>query len=77
MSEYLCPFCKNGTTEIKETTSLASVVLRKRRCLVCGKSHRTSERAEMVDGALQLMLNAAQELIQQERMKNHADSNGN
>ena len=69
MSDYQCPFCKKGATEIKETTSLPSVVIRKRRCLFCGKSHHTTERAENIGGGLQLLLDAACEVIRKNKMK--------
>lgn len=42
-SGYVCPFCGEHTTMVFKTISLANCVIRHRRCLTCGQSHKTTE----------------------------------
>lgn len=77
MASYLCPYCKNPTTEIRETTSYSSSVVRKRKCLLCGGSHITIEKSEDIDEAFQELIGAAGEVIRQRKLRLYADNNEN
>ena len=40
---YSCPFCGEASTIVLKTIPFANCVVRRRKCLTCGKTHETSE----------------------------------
>lgn len=54
---YTCPYCNSGKTSVIRTYGYGPYILRTRKCLACGKRHKTLElELDRVDGDLTLPL---------------------
>lgn len=42
-SGYACPFCGEHSTTVFKTISTTHCVIRYRKCLTCGQTHKTTE----------------------------------
>lgn len=41
--KYECPACGNSRTIVMQTFSFSDMIMRRRKCLVCGYNHKTLE----------------------------------
>lgn len=62
-----CIYCKDGETTVYDSASTDKVVLRRRRCLSCGKRFFTEERAGESQNGLNTMLNSLKESRRKDR----------
>lgn len=60
-SIYRCPFCGTGNTAVTSSVPYKDMIFRKRRCILCGEEHTTTEFPTNVANILQAMLKVIKE----------------